>query len=101
MVITLLVFFLWLFFMMRSCFAEYRYYQSVKYFEPEIWQKIGQPSALKMPFVFISTNNQKRLNEITDARVISLKNTYRNTGKQFLFFVILILTFAIIYFKIA
>jgi hypothetical protein len=43
MVILVLLASLWAFLMLRSCIAEYNYYQSVKTLEPEVWATSGSP----------------------------------------------------------
>ena len=43
MVILVLLASLWAFLMLRSCIAEYNYYQSVKTLEPEVWATLGSP----------------------------------------------------------
>lgn len=92
---------LWALLMLRSGIAEYRYYQAVKTFEPEVWEKLGSPERLKIPFVFISAKGSKILRGISNQAVCEFSTKHRQAGIQFLSYVILVLVGSIVYFKIA
>ena len=100
LVITLLAS-IWAVLMLRSCLAEYQYYQGVKAYEPELWQQLGAPSLLKTPFVFISPRGVELLKTATNTTVQALAKKHRQTGLQFFVFVAVVLTVAIIYLKTA
>ena len=101
MVILVLLASIWAFLMLRSCIAEYQYYQSVKTLEPEIWAKLGSPKYLKIPIVFVSAKGSKLLRGISNSSVCERASKHRQAGKQFLVYVMLVLVTSIVYFKIA
>jgi len=92
---------IWALLMLRSAFAEYNYYQSVKNLEPEVWQKLGSPKYLKIPMIFVSSNGLKLLKNITNKTVCEHAKKHRRAGIQFLIYVVLVLVGSIIFFKIA
>jgi len=87
--------------MLRSGVAEYRYYQSVRTLEPEIWEKLGSPEFLKIPLVFVSPKGSKLLRSVTDKTVCKLARQHRHAGIQFVSYVVLVLATSIVFFKIA
>ena len=92
---------IWALLMLRSGIVEYKYYQSVKTFEPDIWQKLGSPKFIKIPFVFVSPKGAKLLREVSNKTVCELAIKHRQAGIQFLAYVVLVLVISIVYFKIA
>ena len=74
MVILVLLASIWAFLMLRSCIAEYQYYQSVKTLEPETWAKLGSPKYLKIPIVFVSALHKQRLLKGLEAAIQVHKN---------------------------
>jgi len=92
---------IWAVFMFRSGFAEYKYYQSVKTLEPEVWQKLGSPKYLKIPMVFVSSSGLKLLKNITNKTVCENAKKHRQAGIHFLLYVTLILMGSIVFFKFA
>lgn len=101
MLITVILISIWALLMLRSGVAEYKYYKSVKILEPEIWEKLGAPKFLKVPLVFVSTKGSKILKGTSNETVRALAVNHRQAGIQFLSFVVLVLVFSIVYFKIA
>ena len=73
MVILVLLASIWAFLMLRSCIAEYQYYQSVKTLEPEIWSKLGSPKYLKIPIVFVSAKGSKLLSVSQTAAFVNVQ----------------------------
>jgi len=92
---------IWAVLMFRSGFAEYKYYQSVKTLEPEVWQQLGSPKYLKIPMVFVSSTGLKRLKIITNKTVCENAKNHRKAGFHFLIYVMLVLVGSIVYFKVA
>jgi hypothetical protein len=92
---------IWALLMLRSGIVEYKYYQSVKTFEPDIWLKLGSPRFIKIPFVFVSPKGAKLLQEVSNKTVCELAIKHRQVGIQFLAYVVLVLVVSIVYFKIA
>jgi hypothetical protein len=86
--------------MLRSGIVEYQYYQSVKTLEPDIWQKLGSPKFINIPFVFVSPKGSKLLRQVSNETVCELAIKHRQAGIQFLVFVVLVLIGSIVYFKI-
>jgi hypothetical protein len=101
MLIMIILVSIWALLMLRSGVAEYKYYQSVKIFEPEIWEKLGAPTFLKVPLVFVSTKGSKVLKGTSNKTVRALAIKHRQAGIQFLSYVVLVLVVSIVYFKIA
>lgn len=87
--------------MLRSGIAEYKYYQSVKTYEAEVWQKLGSPKLFKTPLVFVSSNGLRILQGITNETVSALAIKHRKAGIQFLSYVVMVLVVSIVYFKSA
>lgn len=90
----------WAFLMVRACVAEYKYYQSVKTLEPQIWIQLGSPSLISSPITFITPAGSKRLAGVTNLTVKQLAYQHRLAGIQFLGFVAMVLVGSIVYFKI-
>ncbi|MEM5551234.1 hypothetical protein WNY63_10900 [Pseudoalteromonas neustonica] len=65
--------------MMVMLVAKYKYYQLVETFEPAIWQQLGSPRWLKVPFVFISKQGKQYLSEMTHPKVCQREKQYRIT----------------------
>lgn len=101
MSIFIVVVFIWALLMLRSAIIEYQYYQSVKNLEPDIWQKLGSPKHINIPFVFVSPKGSNLLREVSNEKVYELAIKHRQAGIQFLAYVVLILVASIVYFKIA
>ncbi|MGB1263830.1 MAG: hypothetical protein ACPG52_13040 [Cognaticolwellia sp.] len=101
MLISIILLSIWAVLMLRSIMVEYQYYQSVKTFEPEIWQKLGSPKLLKIPLVFVSAEGVKLLQSSSNKTVCELARKHRQTGRQFVLYVVLVLVVAIVYFKTA
>ena len=87
--------------MCRSGIVEYKYYQSVKTLEPDIWKKLGAPRFLNIPLVFVSPKGSRLLQGVTHKTVCDLAIKHRQVGIQFLVYVVLVLAVSIVYFKIA
>jgi len=92
---------IWALLMLRSGLAEYKYYQSVKTLEPEVWQKLGSPKYLKIPMVFVSSKGLKLLQSISNKIVCEHAIKHRQAGIQFLIYVVLVLIGSIVFFKMA
>lgn len=92
---------IWVLLMLYSSVIEYRYYQAVRIYEPNIWQQLGSPSYLKIPFAFISPKGSILLKEISNETVLELAKKHRISGGLFLAYVIVVLVTSIVYFKIA
>jgi len=101
MSIFIVLVFIWALLMLRSGIVEYKYYQSVKTFEPDIWLKLGSPKYIKIPFVFVSPKGAKLLREVSNKTVCELAIKHRQVGIQFLVYVVLVLVVSIVYFKIS
>lgn len=101
MLISIVIVSVWALLLLRSGFAEYKYYQAVKTLEPEIWQQLGAPKHFKIPMVFVSAKGSKLLKNITNTSVQKYANLHRQAGIQFLSYVVLVLIIAIVYFKTA
>ncbi|WP_281557504.1 hypothetical protein [Thalassomonas sp. RHCl1] len=101
MLISIVLISIWALLMFRSGVAEYKYYQSVKTLEPEIWEKLGSPKFLKIPLVFISPKGSKLLRGISNNAICELAHRHRQAGIQFLSYVVLVLVVSIVYFKVA
>jgi hypothetical protein len=101
MVLSIILLLIWLALGLRSGLAEYRYYQSVRTLEPQIWEKLGSPKYLKIPMVFVSPKGAKLLQSISNETVRRLALQHRKAGVQFLTYVVLVLLLAIVYFKTA
>jgi hypothetical protein len=81
--------------------AEYKYYKSVKVFEPRIWQQLGSPSRYKVPFVFISRMGNEHLSNATHPKVCLRKKQYMFCSYLFLGYLITILIVSTLYFKLS
>lgn len=81
--------------------AEYQYYQAVKTLEPDIWQQLGAPKNFKIPLVFVSPTGTKLLQKTTNPIIQKLACKHRQAGIQFIYYLIIVLTISIIYFKLA
>lgn len=92
---------LWALLMFRSALAEYKYYQSVKTLEPEIWQRLGSPKCLKVPFVFVSASGSAHLKTVENPSVRELARKHRVAGIQFLSYIVVVLLVGTVYFKVA
>lgn len=90
---------IWMILMLRSAFAEYNYYQSVKTLEPDVWQQLGSPRYLKIPMVFVSSTGLKLLKSIRNTTVHENAKKHRQAGIHFLSYIIFVLSGSIIYFK--
>lgn len=101
MLILIILMSIWGLLMFRSGVAEYKYYQSVKALEPEVWEQLGSPKYLKIPIVFVSPNGSKLLSGISNKAVCELANRHRQAGIQFLSYVVLVLVIGIVYLKTA
>ncbi|WDD96562.1 hypothetical protein [Thalassomonas actiniarum] len=101
MLLSIVLVSIWALLMFRSAAAEYKYYQSVKTLEPEIWEKLGSPKFLMIPLVFISPKGSKLLQSISNNAICELARRHRQAGIQFLSYVMLVLVISIVYFKIA
>jgi hypothetical protein len=101
MSIFMVLVFTWALLMLRSGIVEYKYYQSVKAFEPDIWQKLGSPKFIKIPFVFVSPKGLTLLREVSNKTVCELAIKHRQFGIQFLIYIMLVLVVSIVYFNIA
>jgi hypothetical protein len=89
------------FLMFRSGVAEYKYYQSVKNLEPEVWEKLSSPKYFKIPLIFVSAKGSTLLGGISNTIVCELASRHRQTGIQFLSYVVFILVLSIVYFNVA
>lgn len=87
--------------MLWSGVVEYKYYQSVKNFEPKIWQELDSPEFLVIPFAFLSRKNVKYLSHISNKTVRELSVKHRQTGLLFVSYLGLVLVAGIVYFKLA
>lgn len=92
---------IWGILMCRSAVAEYKYYQSVKTLEPEIWEQLGSPRYLNIPIVFVSSKGSKLLPDISNKTVCEFANKHRQASFQFFSYVGFVLMITIVYFKIA
>ncbi|MCL2913516.1 hypothetical protein L2725_06900 [Shewanella corallii] len=92
---------IWLVLMVRASLTEYRYWQVVRHYEPEIWEKLGRPRMYQMPLVFLSSKNAKLLQSSRHEQVQRMSARHRLTGIQFLSYVVLMLVCSISYFKLA
>ena len=92
---------IWAVLMVRSGIAEYKYYQSVKTLEPNIWEKLGTPVFLNIPLVFLNHKNAQLLTDISNKTVRDLSTKHRQARNQFLSYVLLVLVVSILYFKMA
>ena len=101
MMVFTILFSVWLFLLLRSAFAEYKYYQSVKTLEPHIWQQLGAPKYLNVPIVFVSSKGVKLLRGATNKEVCEHAKNHRKTGIQFLVYIVLVLVVSTVYFKLA
>ena len=90
---------IWGLLMFRSGIAEYKYYQSVRTLEPELWQKLGSPTFIKIPIAFISPKGVKLLQQASDKTVCQFANKHRQAGIQFLSYVVFVLIASIVYFN--
>jgi hypothetical protein len=87
--------------MLRSGIAEFKYYQAIKLHAPEVWKELGSLKYLNIPLAFLSSKGSVLLQEITNETVCKLATNYRQTGIQFLIYIVLVLALSIIYFKTA
>ncbi|MBT4891315.1 MAG: hypothetical protein HON60_00020 [Gammaproteobacteria bacterium] len=101
MAFSIILLLIWLALGLRSGFAEYRYYLSVRSLEPQIWEKLGSPKYLKIPMVFVSPKGAKLLQTISNETVRRHALQHRQAGAQFLAYVVVVLLLAIAYFKTA
>ena len=101
MVLSIILLLIWLALGLCSGLAEYRYYQSVRTLETQIWEELGSPKYLKIPVVFVSPKGAKLLQSISNETVRCLALQHRKAGIQFLTYVVLVLLLAIVYFKTA
>lgn len=101
MFIVIVVIAIWGLLMLSSCLVEYKYYQSVKLYEPEVWAKLGSPKFLMAPFVFISPKGAEILRGASNTTVCELAKKHRKFGILFLSYVVAVLIVSIIYFKTA
>ncbi|TMP18662.1 hypothetical protein CWC02_09570 [Pseudoalteromonas sp. S2721] len=69
MLITIILVSVWALLMLYAARAEYKYYQSVKIIEPELWQQLGAPRFLKVPMVFVSKKGLALLNSTENETV--------------------------------
>ncbi|MEW6997380.1 hypothetical protein AADZ86_06730 [Colwelliaceae bacterium BS250] len=101
MLISVVIISIWALLMLRSGVAEYKYYQSVKTLEPEVWKDLGSPTFIKIPLVFVSSKGLKLLRGISNKTVCRLASKNRQAGIQFLAYVLLVLVVSIVYLKTA
>ncbi|ESP91480.1 hypothetical protein [Pseudoalteromonas luteoviolacea] len=92
---------IWAILILRSGLAEYKYYQSVKELEPEIWAQLGAPKYFKVPVAFVSSKGVKLLQGASNKTVLALASKHRQAGIQLLSYVVLVLVACIVYFKVA
>ncbi|MFT7259408.1 MAG: hypothetical protein ACI9MS_001266 [Glaciecola sp.] len=90
---------IWLFLMLRSSIAEYKYYQAVKTLQPDVWEQLGSPRFLKIPLVFLSSEGLRLLQGISNEKICLLAKKNKQVRFQFLSYVILVIGFSIVYFK--
>ena len=100
MIVSFVLVFVWVLLMWRSMVCEYRYYASVKLLEPQIWQKLGSPSWIKAPMVFVSPRGAQLLDAISHETVLGLAGQHRRSGRVFLVYTIVVLAGSTAYFKI-
>ncbi|MBQ4832283.1 hypothetical protein J8L70_03425 [Pseudoalteromonas sp. MMG010] len=86
--------------MFKCVVAEYKYYQSIKVYEPEIWMAIAKPTVFMIPFLFISNKKQKLLRTATNEKVHQCAKRFRKSAIIFICYLVVVLVGAIIYFKI-
>ena len=101
MLIYILLTSIWAVLMLRSGIAEYKYYQSLKTLQPQVWEKLGAPVFLKIPMPFVSRKNSALLKNIKNQTVCGLAKKHRQAGRLFLSYVVLVLLGSIVYFKTA
>ncbi|WP_295508627.1 hypothetical protein [uncultured Pseudoalteromonas sp.] len=101
MLITIILVSVWALLMLYAASAEYKYYQSVKTLEPELWQQLGAPRFLKVPMVFVSKKGLTLLNSTENETVRANAKKHRQAGILFLSYVGLVLVSAIVFFKLA
>jgi hypothetical protein len=99
MLILIVLVSIWALLMLRSGIIEYKYYQSIKTLEPDIWEQLGTPRFIKIPFVFVSPKNSKLLQQVSNKTVCDLAIKHRQAGIQFLVYIVLVLVIGIVYFK--
>ncbi|NMP16327.1 hypothetical protein [Thalassotalea sp. Y01] len=99
MVITIALSAILVVLMLRSGLAEYKYYQSVKTLEPDVWQQLGAPKFLKIPMVFVSPKGAQLLKSIRNETVCALAKKHRHAGIMFQLYVVSVLVVSIVYFK--
>ncbi len=92
---------IWLILMLRASITEYRYWQVVRHYEPDIWKQLGSPRLFQMPFAFLSPKNARILKSSRHEQVIRMAARHRLTGIQFLSYVILVIVCMTSYFKLA
>ncbi|MDK2594014.1 hypothetical protein [Pseudoalteromonas obscura] len=101
MLISICLVTIWAILMLRSGLAEYKYYQSVKNLEPEIWAQLGSPEYFKVPVAFVSSKGVKLLQGASNKTVLALACKHRQAGIQLLAYIVLVLVVSIVYFKVA
>ena len=101
MIIAIILGVIWLILMLRSGIVEFKYYQSVKTLEPDIWSQLGSPAFLKVPVVFVSPHGAALLKRATNETVRNLAIKHRQAGLLFIAYVSLVLVGLIVYFKYA
>ena len=87
--------------MLRSGVTEYKYYQSVKTHEPEVWEKLGSPGLVKLPWVFLNFENSPLFKRVTSQVVLDLAAKNRRAGIHFLASLVIFLVASIVFFKMA
>lgn len=87
--------------MLRSAMAEFKFYRSVKLYEPKVWQALGAPRALRVTWTFIGFEKSALFNQISNPIVLNLSQKNRQAGIQFVAALVFILSASIIFFKMA
>jgi len=101
MALSIILLLIWLALGLRSGFAEYKYYRSVRILEPQIWENLGSIKYLNIPNFFVSPKGAKLLQSISNETVRRHRIQHRKAGIQFLAYVVVVLLLAIAYFKTA
>ncbi|MEY3006645.1 MAG: hypothetical protein RI942_987 [Pseudomonadota bacterium] len=101
MIIKVFVGAVWAILMVRAGVAEFRYYRSVRLFEPSVWAQLGKPVFPRTGMVFVSKRGREALSGIADERVKELAASHRQASLQFIAYVVLVLVASIAYFKFA
>ena len=101
MLIMIVLVAIWAFLMLRSVIAEYKYYQSIKFLEPEIWAKLGSPKFFNIPIFWVSSKGSKLLEAVSNETVRELAIKHRQAGFHFVSYIAIVLVVSTVYFKTA